>query len=152
MTPSPQEFIDEEAIAARLGVDRDWLRTQRGQRGVDFKRGNGGRIEWSADAVERLAVQAAVPTPKIEKSAAVVLVVAKVDLPAQYQLACVEPGVPLHTRHAWKLVRISGLMRGRFIPGMRLRAEQNPDLGWRYLGNPEDPAAVIKYPKRRGLW
>lgn len=153
----PDFIIIESDLVRSLGVPRSVLRKKRAtlQRGVDWEL-QGGQVVWSAASAATVANdltshQGEMTPP--EKDAPEVLQVAATNLPNPIILACVKDGEKIWQREHWKLVRVVAHMRDMFVPGMRIRAQKLPGENvWRFLGPPDSPSPLIRYPRRRGQW
>jgi len=169
----------EDHLTTALGVPRRTLREARtaGTRGVDWEL-TGKRIWWSQEATDRFVAQlspASVPldppeTPvvpsngHVELAAPQVLRVVQWNFPNRRVIHCVpesevntaqegtnglrQDGRPQDQDRVAVRVRDSRLFR----TGMRVLARPVLGSAWQFEGNPDNPAAGPRGPRRPGRW
>lgn len=157
----------EEAVRQKIGVARSWVREHRGPEGLHWQR-VGQAILWSDRGVAALEMAlnakmpAAVEEPRTEpKTAApelpepvVTLVVWRSRIQNQRVLLAHAEGVDSHVVTVMTALTVWVRDNTRFQPGMRLlaRARTGSDRLFDFAGNPDNPAAGCRLPRRPGLW
>jgi hypothetical protein len=160
--------MPEDVLSHELGMNRQDVRAQRGERGVDWEL-IGNRIYWSEKAaaclVARLSPRQGVETPPPSKNTQM--------CPVAQPPAQILSGVEVlrvtqwrfpnrHVIHALPVNGNNGHSNGPitvrvkdshlFRPGMQILARPQAGSAWNFEGNPEKPGAGIRYPRRPGVW
>lgn len=165
--PAPTQAFchPEEAVRQRIGVPRSWVRERRGPEGQWWQR-VGQAILWSDEGMAGL--QALIGGEKAEAStekppvvAADGLLVPLVTL-VVWRSRLANPRIVLaHAPEAVvEAVTTAAAMtvwvrdNSRFAPGMQILARGRPgfDRLFDFAGNPQNPAAGMRLPRRPGLW
>ena len=131
------------------------MKTYRGTKGVDWSFGPNYAVLWSADAREKLRHDLQ-PThvknqPSFEKAAAVAtdptetLTVSPKRVP--------NPRMVLATRACGELVKVMlGGQAELFWHPMKLLATPGENQLWHWTGNPANPKAGRRLPRKKGVW
>lgn len=162
--PTEDDFIPEDVLALKLGVDRAFVKKARGVKGTDWIRGDALRVFWTPAAASRLtATLTHLPEPppaekdapqashgpRLGDTAVHVVVQARYrGLPMRvlYSHPAGEVFNPGHPH----IIRVSSSTL--FAPGMRVRARFLGNQCWEFDGNPDDPMAGRRLPRRQGQW
>ena len=147
--------VAEDHLHKRLGVARSWIRENRGQEGRWWVRTPAG-IKWSAagvDALTALLRENGGPseaTPPIELMDT--LVVWRSHLPNRRVVLAhrEDEQAGLVTVQSALTVWVGDSRH--FQPGMRLLARLRSGQCFDFVGNPENPAAGRRLPRRLGRW
>lgn len=169
--------MSETQMAFRLGVDRDWMKAHRGPKGVLWDIGPHGQITYTPAAYDALvallepktagpaepspeALPVAENAPAPAGEPVLVEAAAKSPGPAEAETLevvwCRFPNQRvLQAKTAGgDLVTVWVLQARRFAPRMRILAFPRPGRPnvYDFAGNPENPLAGNRMPRRPGVW
>jgi len=147
----------EDELMRDLGFSRSMIRNLRGKRGEDWEVGPNGRVRWAEPAVRRLVAEIheektaqpkaadPKPAPAPEKHPAETLAVSTKRVPNQR--------IVLAERTDGALVKVwVGGQADLFRAPMRLLARPGENDLWHWIGNPDQPTAGKRLPRRKGRW
>lgn len=159
----PEGFtVSEEQLHKRLNMPRSWIRERRGPEGQWWARLPAG-IHWTPAGVEALVAmitEKSAPDSEAEKPAADALppdvvdtlVVWRSRLPNTRVVLAHEMGVDPQSISILNACTVYVGNSRHFVPGMLLLARRRMGKYFDFAGNPENPAAGRRLPRRPGRW
>lgn len=158
IAPTPTEFhLPEDAVAERLGISKEIVRSSRGAENGRWAKGPHGRVLWSLSGFE--ALQAEITPPPAEKAPhpapAEILVVWNPSVPNRRTLIAIRKGVaPENVPAAERCVVYLGFNgdNRRFVQGMEILARHYRGATWNFEGCPALPEKGRILPRTTGRW